>query len=753
MKKIKIKVIGAKDFYIVPEQFLDKKDIVGKKLKPIKAKIIGAKDFYIISEVFLPEGINPIDFIGALVSSWENPNPALYNFYSFGEDPSPFTYIKRKILYSPILVLNIAYNPTKFIPRVFKTGTPVYSTFFYSHFFPRVKLIDMTRWAKEGKRQAKIKFVYSFKTLPDKFFNLPNDEVKVELYELSSAEVLLDYTQGKYSDKITLKVYPTGDFQDNDEEVWIYDIYVNAQDVQPIKWIHLPIEYYANADWVEQIIDENTGRTWTKDVNWPPTWNDENFGDRTATLVGRESEANFFNIHTFKISRLTSGEEGYVRVKRYIGAKVHSFYYTVLLPINRQENLEYLHSTDPTNRPLWFNKNDITSREYWGYFRFNNASIPFDAKDYVDTIDKNYNNRIKVRCRGGKNFNPGYGHPYYDVAYSSLQLPNLSSTNYVFLFPPDTGTTIYTQGNSIFEIDLNNRYFREYQNAYLSYKMGPYTWDVYTDGRTNRKVIKIRFLSPQNEILRRHGIDITAPPQNYNVGFVSAVGVRSNEQTWIVYVYDQYGGGYIIGGYINFNTTPITIRYGHISFLGIPEFFGDLFPLNSFFIINNSIYRVYHAFPLFLNLFIQVSTLPISTITKIVNINGASMGVIDSNGNTKFLEFVVGDDFYERTWNQSGGTEGNINQGITGTYDGSGNIRLFTPISDYIPGYGSFRNWGGRMIWTKDITSRSATRTFSPPNILTFNDGLPPGFTFTFFQAHPPVSPTNEGYFSWLPNT
>jgi hypothetical protein len=129
------------------------------------------------------------------------------------------------------------------------------------------------------------------------------------------------------------------------------------------------------------------------------------------------------------------------------------------------------------------------------------------------------------------------------------------------------------------------------------------------------------------------------------------------------------------------------------------------------------------------------------------------MGVIDSSGNTKFLEFENSNNFYERTWNQSGGTRGNINYGITGTYDGSGNIRLFTPISNSIPGYGSFGNWGGRLIWTKDVTSRSATHTFPSPNILTLNNGLPTGFTFTFFQSHGPVSPTNEGYFSWLPNT
>jgi hypothetical protein len=754
MKRIKIKVIGAKDFYVVPEQFLDIKEIVGRKLKAIKAKIIGAKDFYIISEVFLPEGINPIDFISTLVPSWSDPNPALYNFYSFGENPTPFSYLKRKVLYSPILILNIAYNPSKVIPRVFKTGTPIYHSPFYSHFFPRIKLSDMTRWVEEGKKQAKIKFVYSFKTLPDKFFNLPNDDVKVDLSELTPDETLLDYTQGKYSDKITLKVYPTGDFQDNDQEVWIYDIYVSAQDYQPTKWIHEPIEYYANADWVEEIIDENTGRTWTKNVNYPATWNDEDFGDRTATLVDIESEAVFSNIHTFKVSRLTSDEEGYVRIKRYIGAKVHSFYYTVLLPINRQESLEYLRPTDPTNRPLWFNKNDISNRSFIQTRRIDvNVSIPLDVQDYVDRINKNYNNKIQVKCHGGKQIIPYYGHPYYDVAYSSLRFPNLSSTSYVFLFPPNAGNTIYTQGNSIFEIDLNNRYFREYQNAYRSYKMGPYTWDAYTDTTNNRRVIKIRYLYPSGGVLKRGGIDITAPPIDYNVGWVSAVGVGSNEQTWIVYVYDTTYTGYILAGYINLNTTPINIVYGYMSWIGVPSFFGDLLPLNFFLIVNNVIYRIYHAFPLFFNLFVQSYSLPLGTIEKIVNINGANMGVIDSSGNVKFLEFNNTNNFYERVWNRSGGTEGNINKGITGTYDGSGNIKLFTPISNSIPGYGSFGNWGGRLIWTKDVSSTSTTYTFPSPNTLTFNNGLPPGFSITFLQFDPSVSPINEGYFQWLPNS
>jgi hypothetical protein len=751
MKKIKIKVIGAKDFYIVPEQFFDLKLIVGKKLKPIKAKIIGARDFYIVSEVFLPEGISAIDFLNAVIPNWENTDVSLYDVYSFGESPSPaFSYLKRKILYSPILVLNIAYNPYKVIPRVFKTGIPVYPTPFYSHFFPRIRLADMTRWVKEGKKQAKIKIIYSFKTLSDKYFNNPYDDVKVNLSELTSSETLLDYTQGKYSDKITLKVYPTGDFQDNEDEVWIYELYVSPLDAQPINWVHQSIEYYANADWVEQIIDENTGRTWTKGVNWPPTWNDEDFGDRTGTLVGRESEETFSNIHTFKISRLTTDEEGYVRVKRMISSKVHSFYYTVLLPINRQESLEYLKPTDPTNRPLWFNINDIIGREYWGYSRFDNVSIPFDLKDYVDTIDKNYNNKIKVKCRGGKQFSYAYGHPYYDVAYSTIAFPNLSSTSYVFYW----NNTIYTQGNSIYEIDLSNRYFREYQNAYRSNKMGPYTWDISTV--SGRKKIEIRYLYPQSGILKREGIQITAPAgKDWQVGWVSSAGVGTNEQIWIVYIYDQGTlGGDVIGAYINTNSVPINIVYGYISILGlIPQFFGDFWTGNFFIIVGNNIYRISHAFPLFFNLFIYQASLPLSTITKMVNINGANMGLIDSSGNTKFFEFYSTPNFSERTWNIFGGTGGNINRGITGTYDGSGNIKLFAFPGNTLPGYGSFGTWGGRLIWTKDISSISTSYSFGPPYILTFNNGLPPGFAFTFFVIDPPLFPTNDGYFRWLPDT
>jgi hypothetical protein len=768
MKKIKLKVIGAKDFYIVPEQFLDIKEIVGKKLKPVKAKIIGAKDFYIISEVFLPEGINPIDFIGALVSSWENPNPALYNFYSFGENPSPFSYLKRKILYSPILVLNIAYNPNKVIPRVFKTGTPIYSSPFYSHFFPRVKLIDMTRWVQEGKKQAKIKFIYSFKTLPDKFFNLPNDDVKVGLDELTTNEALLDYTQGKFSDKITLKVYPTGDFQDNDQEVWIYEIYVSPQDVQPVKWIHLPIEYTANADWVDQIIDENTGRTWTKGVNWPPSWNDEDFGDRTGTLVGRESEGTFSNIHTFRISRLTTDEEGYVRVRRQISAKVHSFYYTVLLPINRQETFEYLHSTDPTNRPLWFNKNDIINREYLGYYRFENVSIPFEAKDYVDTIDKNYNNRIKVKCRGGKFFNPGHGHPYYDVAYSSLQLPNLSSTNYVFLFPPHTTfdnngsltltsfNVIYTR-DRIFEIDLQNKYFRQYQGAYRSYKMGPYTWDAFTDTNNNRRVIRIRYLYPSGGTLKREGIVITAPPLAYNVGWVSVAGIGKNKQEWIIHVYNMYGtDAYIILATLDMSRSP-AIEYYSIpsTSLFAADFFGDLPDQDSwtFFLIkDNTFYRI---FSVFRTLFISSITFSsLSSIRKIVNINGRNMGLIDWWEDIKFMRYSYPPpSMTEYEWRRSGGTEGNINKGLTGTYDGSGNIKLFSSISNSIPGYGSFGDWGGRLIWTKDHSSSSSSYSFSSLSTITLDEGLPDDFTLTFSQFDSSLAPANEGYFSWLPNT
>jgi hypothetical protein len=373
MKKIKLKVIGAKDFYIVPEQFLDIKEIVGKKLKPVKAKIIGAKDFYIISEVFLPEGINPIDFIGALVSPWENPNPALYNFYSFGENPSPFPHLKRKILYSPIIRLDLPGGDI--IPRDFKNLPSSASN--SSHFHPRLVLVDMTRWVQEqplNKWQAKIRFYFpSGDKWQSKIY--ANDRtVKVPINVFHPDKFLFN----SYPQYILIKVYPWGDFPEedidinveDDREVWMMRIKVDPSLSYTTNWITENFQVSSGAPWcngieVEGEIDGGNPVSWTSDL---------------GTVSGVEWKELRIVSKTFIIraKRTSPSEEiGYVRQPITLNKQIHTFVGQIVLPLDPPFQQLFLLPT--ISFPVWWNTYN---------FSYNNADF---TQDYISDIGGKYN--------------------------------------------------------------------------------------------------------------------------------------------------------------------------------------------------------------------------------------------------------------------------------------------------------------------------------------------------------------------------
>ena len=573
-------------------------------------------------------------------------------------------------------------------------------------------------------------------------------KIKIKVLESEYNNILLN--SGNDERKIIVKVYPWGDFQDNDEEVWFYEIWVSPKVSHPIKWIHEPIELTVSATWVERIIDENTGRTWTQGVNWPPSWNDEDFGDRTSegVIIGVRT---FSNPHTFTARRLAFGEEGRVRFNQSIQAKIHSNYYYVAQPIKRQQTFLYLYSLDPTQYPLWFNLSDITNRTEIERTDFPNDSVPYELINYVDTIERTSGNRIKVNVNGGKTVGSAKGHPYYDVVYSSLTLPSLLN-NAIFHFPDSYGI-FFTNDNRVFQIDWDNNTYYQFNNPYLpTGKMGPYTWEISDDTTNDRKVIKIYYLDARNlGGLNRWGITIRISPLSLGSGaridWVS-LDMGTSRWTWFISLTTN-SNTYVIVAELDFSKIPPTSYYSatFTPLIITYQFFGDLWGRN-FAISGNTLF--YFNFDLFSTpkrFQIFTFNLPFTPSAMIVMRN-KFLGLIGSQ--KKFYE-IEGMNIREYEWN----TVGNINRGKDGSYDNSGNINIFTfpNFFRHTPGYASFGNWGGRLVYTKDISSITSTSTFTLLQSFNLSNVLPAELNITFEIFLTGLSPNSSGTFFYLPNT
>jgi hypothetical protein len=347
MKKIKIKVIGAKDFYIVPDQFFDLKNIIGKKLKPIKVKIIGAKDFYIKSEVFIPEGI-PTWLIE--IPLWTDAHPHNYNYYSFGEDPY-YSYFKRKILYSPKIAIVFSPSDQEELVRNFRSGIPPSPTRSW-HFHPRLILKDMTRQVDEqplNKYQAKIRIYYPSGHKWEKIFR-GGIGIDVKVNENDLPLDAFTYNYGTFPKTLVIKVYPWGDFQvwdindENDTEVWIMSLKVDPElQISSIEWITEPIVISA-AWWATNILIEEENFTGSNGGNF--------YLDFGTHNIDFGWEGNLTKNQTLKVYN----SSGYVRVSQVpLSVKIHTFIKSFSLPLKILSSDYLLSSYSPySGKPSWW---------------------------------------------------------------------------------------------------------------------------------------------------------------------------------------------------------------------------------------------------------------------------------------------------------------------------------------------------------------------------------------------------------------
>ena len=753
MKRIKIKVIGAKDFYIVPDQFFNLKDIIGKKLKPIKAKIIGAKDFYIKSEVFIPEGI-PTWIIE--IPLWTDAHPNNYNYYSFGENPSPFPYIKRKILYSPKVALKIAEE--KILNRGFRVNA---FTNVYSHFHPKIVLKDMTRWVDEtslNKWQARFRLYYpTGEKFQSDFKKINDNTIKVPTNFITNPNHLLT-DESNPTRILTFKIYPWGDFQvgnideENDTEVWIGTFYVSAQFTHTPKWITESITVSANADWVEKITDENN----TSHIVYGRvlSWNDEDFGDRTGTIV--EGETFFYNNHTFKAERITSTEEGFVRHNMNIGTKIHPFYKKIFLPIRRQKTWVNFYFPDPTNYPAWFSASDIQSTsqfappqhtpQSWSSF----IQVPYESYFEEDIVQRSTGNKIKAKLRNNA------GHPYYDVAISSVAFPTSGN---IFVFPDNF--PILSTTNSIFLINLATNEWKEYRwpfNGANDLKNGYINATAYDDNTNNRRVMRIFKIFEYNGDLQGNGIRITLPLSVGSGAEIKWAVVKGDFGTraWFIGLkapnWRTYENLILFIGE-NFPSFPIK-SYANVfsySYLLNPRIWASYDENRGVFIFSQTAILHFLSFDLG-GLNIYSFNLPIDPI-RLIKEGLREIVLENSAGNRRIYGFPIPfqSSFNEYSINQNGGIRGNVPvEHLWGYYDNSNNVFLAGNIANDFPGYGLFPNWGGRLIWTKSLSSTTQQNLTSVGSVTW--SSLPSNIQVSY-EIGGILYKLNEGTFSWFPNT
>ncbi|MFZ8805787.1 MAG: hypothetical protein ACO2PO_22785, partial [Candidatus Calescibacterium sp.] len=360
-------------------------------------------------------------------------------------------------------------------------------------------------------------------------------------------------------------------------------------------------------------------------------------------------------------------------------------------------------------------------------------------------------NRIKVNVNGGKTVGSAKGHPYYDVVYSSLILPTLSN-NAIFHFPDSYGI-FFTNDYRVFQINWDNNIYYQFNNPYLpTGKMGPYTWEISDDITNDRKVIKIYYLDARNlGGLNRWGITIRISPLSLGEGaridWVS-LDMGTSRWTWFISLTTDLNT-YVIVAELDFSKIPPTSYYSatFTPLIITYQFFGDLWGRN-FAISGNTLFCFYFDLSSTPKRFqILTFNLPFTPSAMIV-MRKKFLGLIGSQ--KKFYE-IEGMDLREYEWN----TVGNINRGKDGSYDNSGNINIFTFSNFFreIPGYASFGNWGGRLVYTKDISSITSTSTFTLLQSFNLSNGLPPELNITFEIFLTGLSPNSSGTFFYLPNT